>query len=50
MEYLNLVYESNPNKLEATPGNILVPLIKAVQELSLKVKQLEAQINKNENI
>lgn len=33
--YLNLVYESNPNKLEGTPGNLMVPLIKAVQELSV---------------
>jgi hypothetical protein len=42
--YLNLVYESNPDKLEATPGNLMVPLIKAVQELSAKVKTLEAKV------
>jgi hypothetical protein len=38
------VYESNPDKLEATPGNLLIPLIKAVQELNIKVKQLESEI------
>jgi hypothetical protein len=43
--YLNLVYESNPEKLEATPGNLLVPLIKAVQELSEKVKQQQLEID-----
>ena len=43
-EYLKLVYESNPEKLEATPGNLLIPLIKSVQELSLKVKVLESEI------
>jgi hypothetical protein len=37
--YLNLVYESNPDKLEATPGNLMIPLIKAVQELNAIVKQ-----------
>src|SRR6478609_7581692 len=34
MPYLNLVEESNPNRLEATPANLLLPLIKAVQELA----------------
>jgi len=44
VKYLKLVYESNPEKLEATPGNLLIPLIKAVQELSVKVKTLEEEI------
>ena len=48
-EYLKLVYESNPDKLEATPGNLMSPLIKAVQELSLKVKTLEAKVQALEN-
>jgi hypothetical protein len=43
--YLNLVYESNPDKLEATPGNLMVPLIKAVQELSAIVKQQQIEID-----
>jgi hypothetical protein len=42
--YLNLVLEDNPDKLEATPGNLMTPLIKAVQELSVKVKTLEAKV------
>jgi len=46
VEYFNLVYESDSNKLEATSGNLLIPLIKAVQELSYKVKILENKINK----
>ena len=44
VEFLKLVYESNPDKLEATPGNLMIPLIKAVQELSAKVKTLEAKV------
>jgi hypothetical protein len=43
--YLNLVYESNPDKLEATPGNLMVPLIKAVQQLSAIVKQQQIEID-----
>lgn len=47
-DYLNLVYEVNPDKLEATPQNLFIPLIKAVQELHEKVKALESVIyNKN---
>ncbi len=46
MEYLNLVDESNPEKLEATPGNLLVPLIKAVQELKIIVEKQQEIIKK----
>jgi len=42
--YLKLVYESNPDKLEATPGNLLVPIVKSIQELSVKLKSLENRI------
>jgi hypothetical protein len=42
---LNLVYESNPDKLEATYGNLLIPLIKAVQELSQQVAGLKATVD-----
>jgi len=38
---LDLVYESNPEKLEAKYGNLIPVLVKAVQELSDKVKELE---------
>ena len=40
-EYTRLVYESNPNKLEATYGRLIPVLVKAIQELSEKVKALE---------
>jgi hypothetical protein len=48
-EVLKLVYDENPDKLEATPGNLMTPLIKAVQELSLKVKTLEDKVQALEN-
>ena len=41
-KYLNLVLEDNPDKLEATPGNLIPVLVKAIQQLALKVKALEA--------
>ena len=40
-EWLKLVYDSNPDKLEATYGKLIPVLVKAVQELSAKVKNLE---------
>ncbi len=42
--YLNLVYESNPDKLEATYQNLFIPSIKAIQELSSKLKSLESRV------
>ena len=48
VEFLKLVYESNPDKLEATPGNLMIPLIKAVQELSDIVKRQENRIKQLE--
>ena len=42
--YFNLVHELNHDKIEATQGNLLIPLIKAVQELTIKVKNLESKI------
>ena len=38
---LNLVYESNPEKLEDTAGNLIPILVKAIQELSARVTELE---------
>ena len=38
---LNLVYESNPDRLEATAGNLIPILVKAIQELSARVTELE---------
>ena len=38
MKYLNLVNDSDPDSLEICQGNLIPPLIKAVQELSALVK------------
>lgn len=38
---LKLVYESNPEKLEASYGKLVPILVKAIQELSEEVKQLK---------
>tara|TARA_R100001126_G_scaffold33568_1_gene18875 strand:+ start:2227 stop:6753 length:4527 start_codon:yes stop_codon:yes gene_type:complete len=42
---LDLVYESNPDKLEVKQGQLIPVLLKAIQELSGKVADLEEQIN-----
>lgn len=39
-----LVYDQNPDKLEAGYGKLLPVLVKAIQELSAKVDALEAQL------
>ena len=41
-KYLNLVLEDDPNKLEASPANLIPVLVKAIQELSAEVKALKA--------
>lgn len=40
-DVLNLVYDENPEKLEASYGKLIPILVKAVQELSAEVKQLK---------
>jgi hypothetical protein len=40
--WLGLVDHSDPDRLEASPGKLLSPLVKAVQELAARVHQLEA--------
>jgi len=40
---LKLVYESNPEKLEASYGRLIPVLVKAIQELTAKVEALEAK-------
>ena len=40
---LKLVYESNPDKLEASYGRLIPVLVKAIQELSEEVKQLKSK-------
>jgi hypothetical protein len=39
---LKLVYESNPEKLEASYGKLLPILVKAIQELAAEVEALKA--------
>ena len=38
-----LVFKANPDRLEAAPGYLLPILVKAIQELSARVKELEAR-------
>lgn len=40
----NLVYADNPERLEASPSTLIPILVKAIQELSQKVSQLEAKL------
>ena len=41
MKNMDMVYKSNPERLETKPAHLITPLIKAVQELSAKVEALE---------
>ena len=43
-EWLNLVLKDNPEKWEATPGNLLPIMVKAIQELKEENDQLKAQL------
>ena len=42
-EYLKLVLDSNPEKLEASPGKLIPILVQAIKELSAKVELLETK-------
>lgn len=42
-EWLNLVLKDNPEKWEATPGNLLPMMVKAMQELNVKCDQLKSE-------
>ena len=44
-EWTQIVYEENPERLEAAPGKLIPILVKAIQELSAKVAELEAKVN-----
>ena len=48
-ENLNLVYDENPDKLEATYGRLIPVMTKAIQELSEKIEKLESRIQTLEN-
>ena len=41
-EILNLVYDSNPNRLEVTQGNLIPILVKAIQELKAEIDILKS--------
>jgi len=43
-DFLKIVDRSDPDNLTVTPGNVLMPLIKAVQELTDRVVQLELKL------
>lgn len=43
-EWLNLVLKDNPDKLEATPGNLLPIMVKAIQELKTENNNLKSEI------
>src|SRR6202521_5278164 len=43
-EWLNLVLKDNPDRLEATPGNLLPIMVKAIQELKIENDQLKSEI------
>ena len=42
-EFMDLVFDLAPEKLEAKQGNLIPVLVKAIQELSAKVKELESK-------
>lgn len=43
MEWAELVYDINPDRLEASPGKLIPILVKAIQELYSEVKLLKAR-------
>ena len=43
VDYLNLVQNDNPDKLEAAPNRLFPLMVKAIKELSAKVTALEAK-------
>jgi hypothetical protein len=49
-EWLNLVLKDNPEKLEATPGNLLPVMVKAIQELKAENDLLKVRLAKIEKI
>jgi hypothetical protein len=49
-EWLNLVLKSNPNKLEATYGNLLPIVVKAIQDLKKENDELKDRLTKFEKM
>lgn len=42
--WLRISDRSDSNRLSVTPGNVLLPLVKAVQELALRVEEIERML------
>lgn len=49
-EWLNLVLKTNPNKLEATAGNLLPIIVKAIQDLKTENDVLKERLTKFEKM
>jgi hypothetical protein len=47
-DYLGLVYDENPDRLEASPGKLIPVLVKAIQELSAENAEIKARLAKLE--
>jgi hypothetical protein len=43
-DYLGLVYDENPEKLEASYGRLIPVLVKAIQEMNTEIKSLKEEI------
>lgn len=48
-EFMHLIYKSNPDKLEMTKENLLPVMVRAIQELSAKVEELEERLSSGGN-
>lgn len=46
-DVLQLVYEDNPEKLEASAGRLIPVLVKAIQELAAELEELKKKVNGN---
>ena len=44
-EFMDLVLDENPDKLEAAYANLIPPMVQAIKELSAKVEALESKLN-----
>ena len=42
---MDLVHESNPERIEAKYGNLIPVLVKSIQDLQKKVEELEEKLN-----
>jgi hypothetical protein len=49
-EWLNLVLKDNPDKWEATYGNLLPVIVKAIQELKIENDSLRAQLEEEKEL